>query len=75
MSNYPKISKLKTAELFRDHLKSIDCEMPFTDTVDTAGALASKIETKQGTIGNRFAILPMEGWDGTGKTLASVVRN
>ena len=65
MSNYPKISKLKTAELFLDHLKSIDCELPFADTVDPTGALASEIKTKQGPIGNRFCILPMEGWDGT----------
>ena len=65
MSNYPKISKLKTAELFRDHLKSIDCELPFVDEVDPAGALASEIKITQGTIGNRFTILPMEGWDGT----------
>ena len=65
MSNYPKISKLKTAELFQDHLKSIDCEMPFSEEVDPAGALATEIKTKQGVIGNRFTILPMEGWDGT----------
>ena len=65
MSNYPKISKLKTAELFLDHLKSIDCELPFADTVDPTGALALEIKTKQGPIGNRFCILPMEGWDGT----------
>ena len=65
MSNYPKISKLKTAELFLDHLKSIECEMPFTETVDPTGVLASTIKTKNEAIGNRFTILPMEGWDGT----------
>ena len=65
MSNYPKISKLKTAELFLDHLKSIDCEVPFTETVDPTGILASAIKIKDGSIGNRFTILPMEGWDGT----------
>ena len=50
MSNYPKISKLKTAELFLDHLKTIDCKMPFTETVDPAGVLLRLSKPKAGPL-------------------------
>jgi 2,4-dienoyl-CoA reductase-like NADH-dependent reductase (Old Yellow Enzyme family) len=66
MAKTPRISKLKTAELFLQHLESISCELPFSETVDPTGVLSSAIETKfNGSIGNRFSILPMEGWDAT----------
>lgn len=66
MASFTRIAKLNTPEKFKQHLASIDCSLPFDDAVDASGLLASSIESKSaGTIGNRFCILPMEGWDGT----------
>lgn len=64
---FPKITSLKTAEDFQSHLQSLGIEMPF-DTEVEAGSkstLAQSMSTPCGEVGNRFAILPMEGWDGT----------
>lgn len=66
MATFTRVAKLNSPEKFKQHLASIDCKLPFDDVVDPAGVLASKIESKTvGPIGNRFCILPMEGWDGT----------
>ena len=67
MSNYPRVSKLKTADDFRAHTESLGIELPF-DAELQVGAdspLAQSIDSSAGTIGNRFSILPMEGWDAT----------
>jgi len=65
--NYPRLARLKTHTDFVDHLRSADIEMPSDATVASGkdSPLASPIETKGRKIGNRFCILPMEGWDGT----------
>lgn len=64
--DFPKISKLKTADLFQSHLEKLNISLPFEETVEsTAGPLAQPISSGTATIGNRFCILPMEGWDGT----------
>jgi 2,4-dienoyl-CoA reductase-like NADH-dependent reductase (Old Yellow Enzyme family) len=67
MSNYPRISKLKTAEDFRQHVASLGIELPFDEEllVGDNSPLAQSIDSSAGRIGNRFTILPMEGWDGT----------
>jgi 2,4-dienoyl-CoA reductase-like NADH-dependent reductase (Old Yellow Enzyme family) len=51
---------------FRDRLVALGIEMPFDDVVTPApeGPLARPVSANGFTIGNRFAILPMEGWDG-----------
>lgn len=68
MSQYPRVASLKTTDDLRKHCQSLDLSMPIDDTVDVA-ALGSTItlpsDVKHSPIGNRFAILPMEGWDGT----------
>ena len=64
---FPRISSLKTAEDFRDRLAELGITLPF-DRELTRGSdapLARPFHRQRGTIGNRFAILPMEGWDGT----------
>lgn len=65
MPQFPSISYLKTAESFQSRLTELGLDLPFDEQVDAHGALAQSIVWKQGTIGNRFCILPMEGWDGT----------
>src|SRR5262249_26100382 len=51
----------------RAYLAALGVEMPFDEEVQHgAGAPLAEPFTVQGiAIGNRFCILPMEGWDGT----------
>ena len=64
--SYPKVASLRTAEAFRAHVASLGVELPLEDDIATGpdGPLAQAMPSDAGTIGNRFAILPMEGWDG-----------
>jgi NADPH2 dehydrogenase len=67
-SKYPKIAQLKTESLFKQHLKEINAELPFSDEVESGAAsvFSETITLRSGSkIGNRFCILPMEGWDAT----------
>ena len=65
--NYPRIASLKTAAAFRAHLERSGIPLGFDDTLDppAESPLAEPLEIDGGRIGNRFCILPMEGWDGT----------
>jgi len=61
------IAGLRTAADFSAHLEVLGLESPFDEEMQSgAGApLAQPYALGNRTIGNRFAILPMEGWDGT----------
>jgi NADPH2 dehydrogenase len=64
---FPRIASLKTAEAFKARLAELGASLPFDDTL-TAGAqspLAQPLARGGLHAGNRWAILPMEGWDGT----------
>ena len=63
--SYPRVASLKTAGAFRAYLTRANISLQFDDTVDASGALAQPFEVDGVRIGNRFCILPMEGWDGT----------
>jgi len=58
--------KFRSAEAFREYLRSVapelDCEV---ELAQDGGALARPLEVAGRTLANRFAIHPMEGWDGT----------
>ena len=65
-----RIPTLKTPADFRAHLATIGAELPCDDTiaVGPASPLAqpvSAVSVNGKRIGNRIAIQPMEGWDGT----------
>jgi 2,4-dienoyl-CoA reductase-like NADH-dependent reductase (Old Yellow Enzyme family) len=62
--SYKRVAQLKTADNFRAYLESLGVTLPFDSEVDVP-ALAQPLTANERTIGNRFAILPMEGWDGT----------
>jgi NADPH2 dehydrogenase len=64
---FPRVAALKTAEAFRAHLQASGIDLPFDDhlVTGTSSPLAQPFTSGGVTIGNRFAILPMEGWDGT----------
>ena len=65
-----RIPTLKTVEDFRRYGASLGIELPCEDTIVTGtdSPLATPVREvciNGKTIGNRFAIHPMEGWDGT----------
>lgn len=64
---YRKVAQLKTAEMFLEHLTSLGVDLPFEAELEAApeSPLAQPLEVDGLIIQNRFAILPMEGWDGT----------
>lgn len=65
---YRRVAMLKTAATFREHVAGLGIELPFDEKVETgpAAPLAQPYTLPNGfTIGNRWCVLPMEGWDGT----------
>ena len=65
-----RIPSLKTPQAFRDHAAALGLDLPCDDAILPAGEspLAKPLDriTLGGkTPGNRIAIHPMEGWDGT----------
>ena len=65
--SYPRIASLKTAAAFRAHLERSGIALGFDEQLapPAASPLAQPIEIGSVRVGNRFCILPMEGWDGT----------
>jgi len=65
--SYPRVASFKTAGAFQAHLRSAGIALEFDAELPPAGrsALAQPIEVGGVRVGNRFCILPMEGWDGT----------
>lgn len=75
-----RVPSLKTAEAFRQHLAGLGIQLP-CDEVLVAGAESPLRQAVPGpvagkTLGNRWAIHPMEGWDATtdGRPTAEVHR-
>lgn len=66
---YRRVAALKTADSFQDYLHSLGIagQLPFAGADADAGVapLAEPLHLPGGrTVGNRFCIQPMEGWDG-----------
>jgi 2,4-dienoyl-CoA reductase-like NADH-dependent reductase (Old Yellow Enzyme family) len=66
-ARYPRVAAFRTAEAFRAHLDACGIVLPFDETLDPAerSPLAEPFEMDGIRVGNRFCVLPMEGWDGT----------
>ena len=67
-TRYPRVSAFKKAADLRAHCAELDVDIPCDDEILTApeSPMAQSIDAGRGiTIGNRYAIHPMEGWDGT----------
>ena len=63
---YPRVARLKTHQDFTQHLSELKVEIPCDESAPAAGgSLSQSVEVDGMKIGNRFSILPMEGWDGT----------
>ncbi len=63
MPAVPRVAQLKTADRFAAHLQSLGVSLPLDDTLEPTGPLAQSLTMSGRTVGNRFAVLPMEGWD------------
>ncbi len=65
MSQYTKISTIKNAEEFAAHLDKLGLPHWFAPEMKSGAdsALSQTAQLNGRTIGNRWAILPMEGWD------------
>lgn len=68
--NIVRVPSLKTVERFREHVDGLGIVLPCDDRVETGDASplrqpvdGMRINGKK--IGNRWAVHPMEGWDGT----------
>ena len=64
---YRKVAQLRTAADLRGYLAEIGVALPFDETMFTGAesALAQPYTIYGKTLTNRFAVLPMEGWDGS----------
>jgi 2,4-dienoyl-CoA reductase-like NADH-dependent reductase (Old Yellow Enzyme family) len=65
---YRRIATLKTTDDFRNYLAQLGVDLNFDEHVQNGldSPLAQPYQLANGfKIGNRIAILPMEGWDGT----------
>ena len=68
MPKYPRIASIRTPEAFAELLKDLGLDLGFDAEMATGpdAPLAQPLTLNDGTtIGNRFCVLAMEGWDGT----------
>ena len=67
MNVWRRIASLRTSETFRAHLEESGLSLAFDETLESGSSspLARPLEVDGARLGNRFCILPMEGWDGT----------
>ena len=69
MPRWTQIKNLATVAALRSHLEDLGVDIPLDDEVIPAGPLAQPLAITDGSAGtftspNRWAVLPMEGWDG-----------
>lgn len=71
--NYPRVATLKNYDEFQNYLRTLGIVLPCDETMESGpeAPLARAYPREGGAIGNRFCILPMEGWDGTEDGLPS----
>ena len=69
MPRWKQVKNLTSIEKLRDYVEGLGAEIPVDDEVDPSGVLAQPMVITDGSAGtktapNRWAVLPMEGWDG-----------
>lgn len=63
---YPRVASFKKYDNFVNHLAGLGIQFPCDDQIAAnSNPLADPLQVDGREIGNRFCILPMEGWDGT----------
>jgi 2,4-dienoyl-CoA reductase-like NADH-dependent reductase (Old Yellow Enzyme family) len=65
--SWPRVATLRTPEDLRAHLSRTGIPLSFDATLEppASSPFARPFEVDGARVGNRFCILPMEGWDGT----------
>jgi NADPH2 dehydrogenase len=65
--SFLRLGATRDNRTFTDHLKRLKLSIPFDEEILTGdkSPLSQPIKFNNFTIGNRFTIHPMEGWDGT----------
>ena len=65
-TRFPRVASFKTAQAFRAHLDNAGIALEFDDRLlpPQSSPLAQALTVGSVRVGNRFCILPMEGWDG-----------
>ncbi|MFO0915997.1 MAG: NADH:flavin oxidoreductase [Pirellulales bacterium] len=66
MSHYPKVAQFRSAAAFQARLAELQLELPVDvqPVYGSASPLAAPFLISGFTVGNRWCIHPMEGWDG-----------
>lgn len=66
-ARYVRVAALKNADLLRRHLDGAGIDLPFDEKLvpSAESPLAQPFVKGDVRVGNRFCVLPMEGWDGT----------
>ena len=66
-TRYPRVAAMRTAEAFAAHLSGEGITLGFDRELAPASSspLAQPFQIADVRVGNRFCVLPMEGWDGT----------
>ena len=65
---FTRVAQLKSVSDFREYMRTQEVDLPFVEELSEPGhtPLGRSYTLRSGPkIGNRFCILPMEGWDGT----------
>lgn len=66
---YTRIAQLRTPEQFADHIHALGIPLDFDPALQTGAdsplAQPYQLSTFDHRLGNRYCILPMEGWDAT----------
>lgn len=62
--DYVKVKSLQSVANFAAHLRASGLDLPVDEVVAADGPLAAPFRRGGLEIGNRFAVQPMEGWDG-----------
>jgi 2,4-dienoyl-CoA reductase-like NADH-dependent reductase (Old Yellow Enzyme family) len=62
-----RVATLRTSDDLRSHAATLGIRFPLDEKLEhgASAPLAQPLRYRARTIGNRFAVLPMEGWDGT----------
>jgi NADPH2 dehydrogenase len=64
--DFVKVKSLATPAGFKENLRHLGLSMPCDDTLESGpdAVMAQALRVGPFTIGNRYAVHPMEGWDG-----------
>jgi NADPH2 dehydrogenase len=66
--SFPKVGHFENVSAFARHLQDIGVDLPCDSQIESAAdgsPLAQSFKIDHFTVGNRWCIHPMEGWDGT----------